>query len=722
MRINQHLNAFNTVSGAVAAATGEQGGDGWHDPVAYPAYGVVGNGVADDRTALSSLATAVAALGAGLRITKEHVIGTSWTPACPLHIAKGGRLKISAGATLTLSQPFSAGIYQAFDTSGGGTVVFSAGSIEKALPEWWGIDGTDDHLEWQMAWDSVRAAGLRVTAGSKTYTFALRTVSYTASTISFDNATALLADSANGLTPFRYAVAITVSGSASNNGLKRTLPLSPAPAAGSIGLDTAPTTEVAGAAITLTAYLPAFMGWGGSNREIQPRVENGARVTVSVAFPADAPRELPVIHFVRGDASSNPRAYGWEGLRLNNTTAPVANAAGTDYRGVGVKVSSGWTGSVLRNAEIMGFHRGVVLENGYILNVADSEARNCNFGFCLWGFNTGVPNACLLQNLMTQEIYPIASDPDGFYLTGGVTLSWPVDATATVGYRIGAGYVVGNGGTVSGICLASCGVEASRACGIYVGSNAQAATILSPRLESCYFPIYLNGPLSPNYANAIVITSPTVDCDQLRGAAFIFKRVKGVSILNPLTYQRGNLTGGWTSQAVAEFTSAATECKVELPTDNSSSATLAFKDAFTDAGQNNHVVFGDASLMSDGNVVALGMVVKNAAAAGTTTTAHMSGDSSHTSFPMLGPGSILGYAVQFITAPAGDSVTINVLKSGVSVAGASLIIAAGTAAAQIRFKKGQFTFAAGDRIAFEVVTGAALGAAVSLRILPTVEY
>ena len=105
--------------------------------------GAAGNGIADDRAALSAAANAnqTIAFGPG-----SYRIASSWNvPArCSLVFFKGATLKVGAGATVTINGPFSAGLFRVFDITGGGRLVFAPGAVDAVHPEWW-HDGGDDY-------------------------------------------------------------------------------------------------------------------------------------------------------------------------------------------------------------------------------------------------------------------------------------------------------------------------------------------------------------------------------------------------------------------------------------------------------------------------------------------------------------------------------------------------------------------------------------------------
>ena len=88
-----------------------------------------------------------------------------------LDFSEGATFAIASGKVLTLQGPVNAGRYRIF--SGTGTVSFSY--VRTVYPEWWGIDGSSDEVEFQAANDSLPAAGGTILF-EKSYSFGTSTL------------------------------------------------------------------------------------------------------------------------------------------------------------------------------------------------------------------------------------------------------------------------------------------------------------------------------------------------------------------------------------------------------------------------------------------------------------------------------------------------------------------------------------------------------------------
>ena len=74
-----------------------------------------------------------------------------------LRFIQGGTLNIATGKTVTINGHVQAGLYQIFE--GDGLVTFGSGAVKEVYPQWWGIDGTDDHVEIQAAITALPSDG-----------------------------------------------------------------------------------------------------------------------------------------------------------------------------------------------------------------------------------------------------------------------------------------------------------------------------------------------------------------------------------------------------------------------------------------------------------------------------------------------------------------------------------------------------------------------------------
>lgn len=131
----------------------------------------------------TTLAAAITAIGSS-KVTLVVPPGT-WTgddltiPATMgLRVLKGATITVSDGATLTINGPLSAGPYQVFTCTGTGKVVFGAGSVREAYPEWFGCtvagSGVDNAAALQKLVDALTPTDMThggvVRFGGGTYT------------------------------------------------------------------------------------------------------------------------------------------------------------------------------------------------------------------------------------------------------------------------------------------------------------------------------------------------------------------------------------------------------------------------------------------------------------------------------------------------------------------------------------------------------------------------
>lgn len=120
----------------------------------------------------SNLSAAKAAIGSTptkLILDVPYTTNTLTTPSTlQLEAELLGIGTINSGKSLTINGPFSAGLYQVFAGSGAVT------GLKEAKPEWWGVDGTDDHVQINKALGAAKTGLL-----SKKYTVAATGTSIT---------------------------------------------------------------------------------------------------------------------------------------------------------------------------------------------------------------------------------------------------------------------------------------------------------------------------------------------------------------------------------------------------------------------------------------------------------------------------------------------------------------------------------------------------------------
>ena len=125
-----------------------------------------------------NLATVINALGARestLTIFKQYAVPDDLTipTNITLKFLQGGSLNISVGKSVSMYGIVQAGRYQIIE--GTGTFKFFPGSNREVFPEWWGIDGTADNVQFGQACDSLQSNG-RVSLSTVIYHFAVAVV------------------------------------------------------------------------------------------------------------------------------------------------------------------------------------------------------------------------------------------------------------------------------------------------------------------------------------------------------------------------------------------------------------------------------------------------------------------------------------------------------------------------------------------------------------------
>ena len=92
-----------------------------------------------------------------------QTISTNTTITYPLSASPiDSPIVIASGVTLTINGSFSAGPYQVFDTSSGGTVVFGEGSAVEYYPEWWLPSGGDFGVAASKCFQATKNAGAKI--------------------------------------------------------------------------------------------------------------------------------------------------------------------------------------------------------------------------------------------------------------------------------------------------------------------------------------------------------------------------------------------------------------------------------------------------------------------------------------------------------------------------------------------------------------------------------
>lgn len=89
-------------------------------------------------------------------------ISVDTTISYDLFVGSGQVITIAAGKTLTINGFFTAGVYQVFDTSFGGTVVFGEGAATEYYPEWFLPSGGDFGLAVSKCLTATKDAGAKI--------------------------------------------------------------------------------------------------------------------------------------------------------------------------------------------------------------------------------------------------------------------------------------------------------------------------------------------------------------------------------------------------------------------------------------------------------------------------------------------------------------------------------------------------------------------------------
>ncbi|MFL5386196.1 MAG: glycosyl hydrolase family 28-related protein [Longimicrobiaceae bacterium] len=465
-----------------------------------------------------------------------------------------------------------------------------------------------------------------------------------------------------------------------------------------------------------TGYSPALVLSGnGSDKEKQPSLEGAGRgVTFAIAFPADASRTLEVIRIDKGTLTDNPRGIELSNFRLVNTSAPADDVDGVDYRGVGIKITQFWTGRVLDNFQVNGFYAGVWYYNGYHGTISHGEIRNCNFALYLRGDANGVPNGNNFHALVLRSIRPVLT------VEAEITAEeFPPDASLSLGYRVGACVYIA-GGSVNALHFDSVHTEVCSTVGYFIGGGTLSGAVISNmRSESVYAPVWAYGPLAPYYTVGVTFLNPSIDCDSLIAPGIYLHRASGFVIVSPRFYQR--VAAG--SQTAIEMTSGSLGNLVINPLDGDRGLYGNLDGAIVDHGTDNRVewlsAFEQTSVSpdvrtpvhnSDGNVIALPLMIRDGVTAGTSVVMGIAGAGQRYGIPPYRAGSVLGIAVHASAAPAADVLTFSVTRNGANWSGGpSVTLPVGAASARAVFGKGQHDFAETDIIGLKVTAGSGFG-------------
>lgn len=114
----------------------------------------IANGSTDARAAFAAADLWAQQYGLDLVLSPgTYTIASDLTLTSGLKVPRGAVLKPASGVTVTINGAFDAGLYQVFDTSGGGSV-----EVRNPRPEWWGAAGdgaTDDAAPMQAAFTAT---------------------------------------------------------------------------------------------------------------------------------------------------------------------------------------------------------------------------------------------------------------------------------------------------------------------------------------------------------------------------------------------------------------------------------------------------------------------------------------------------------------------------------------------------------------------------------------
>lgn len=125
-------------------------------------FGAVGDGVADDTTAITDALTA----GAGQTVyfppgTYKTTADITVAAGTNLRFENGASIVVATGKTLTINGLVQAGPYKIFSCSGTGKVIIT-GVVREVYPQWWGAAGdgvTENSDAFQLTSDALPSGG-----------------------------------------------------------------------------------------------------------------------------------------------------------------------------------------------------------------------------------------------------------------------------------------------------------------------------------------------------------------------------------------------------------------------------------------------------------------------------------------------------------------------------------------------------------------------------------
>lgn len=131
----------------------------WTDVMASP-YNCDNAGTLDCAAAIESIKAYQSNEGVLYFPQGTYLIADDLVIPVGMEVICHGIFSVATGKTLTINGPFEAEIYQVF--SGAGTVVFGAGAIKEAYPEWWATNTTPGTTDMTAAFAAAASSGAKV--------------------------------------------------------------------------------------------------------------------------------------------------------------------------------------------------------------------------------------------------------------------------------------------------------------------------------------------------------------------------------------------------------------------------------------------------------------------------------------------------------------------------------------------------------------------------------